>query len=105
APPAGAADADLDAPTLTYVWRVNGSVVRTTAGTTSTTDSLDLSQAGNGDSGDTITMTVTPNDGTVDGAAATDTASVGANHLPVATVSLAPASPATAATVTATATK
>src|SRR5207237_173381 len=61
------ADADGNAVTLTYVWRVNGSIVRTTNGTSALTDSLDLSAAGNGDRGDTVTVRVIPNDGTVDG--------------------------------------
>jgi fibronectin type 3 domain-containing protein len=65
------ADADSDPVTLTYVWKVNGGVVRTTS-TFATTDSLDLSGAGNGDDGDTVTVEVTPNDGTVDGTLASD---------------------------------
>ena len=32
-----------------------------------TTDTFDLSQAGNGDAGDTVSVEVTPNDGTIDG--------------------------------------
>ncbi len=62
-----ATDADGNAMTFTYVWKVNGTVVQTTTASSSATDTLDLSQAGNGDSGDTITVEVTPNDGVVDG--------------------------------------
>ncbi len=60
-------DADADGVTLTYVWKVNGVVVKTTGATASLTDSLDLSVAGNGDDGDAISVEVTPNDGTVSG--------------------------------------
>src|SRR5206468_3335164 len=64
------ADADGDTVTLTYVWKVNGLVKKTTSGSSSLTDTFDLSQPGNGDLGDTITVEVTPNDGTANGAAA-----------------------------------
>src|SRR4029079_6220388 len=66
-----------DTVSLTYVWKVNGTTVRTTGPTTDLTDSLDLSVAGNGDNGDTVMVIVTPNDGTEDGGTATDSASVG----------------------------
>ena len=75
-------DDAADTISLTYVWKVNGTPVQTTGPTTDLTDSLDLSDAGNGDNGDTVTVTVTPNDGTEDGDAVTDTASVG-NQAPV----------------------
>jgi hypothetical protein len=67
-------DPDSDSVTLTYVWKVNGNVVKTTSNTPITTDSLDLSQPGNGTTGDTVTVTVTPNDGTANGNPATATA-------------------------------
>src|SRR2546427_331567 len=98
------ADADGDAVTLTYVWKVNGVTKKTTAGSSSLTDTFDLSVAGNGNKGDTITVEVTPNDGTVDGAVASATATV-VNSAPTATVSLNTSSPKTNDTVTATATK
>jgi hypothetical protein len=66
--------------TFTYVWKVNGNTVRTTSETSSTTDTLDLSEPGNGDRGDTITVEMTPNDGTDDGATATDSAKVRGNR-------------------------
>jgi DNA-binding beta-propeller fold protein YncE len=68
-------DADLDTVTLTYVWRVQGEVRRTFT-TTATTDQFDLSLAHNGSPHDTITLTVTPNDSFIDGAAVTATATV-----------------------------
>src|SRR2546422_10152496 len=46
------ADADGDAVTLTYVWKVNGVTKKTTAGSSSLTDTFDLSVAGNGNKGD-----------------------------------------------------
>ncbi|MFO0843339.1 MAG: peptidylprolyl isomerase [Gemmataceae bacterium] len=55
-----ATDPDGDAMTFTYVWTVGNAVVKTTANTASLTDSLDLSQTGNGDPGDTVKVTVTP---------------------------------------------
>ncbi len=70
------ADVDGDTVTLTYVWKVNGTTRKTTSGTSSLTDTFDLSQAGNGDDGETVTVEVTPNDGTVSGNAASDLAVV-----------------------------
>ena len=61
------ADADGDPVSFTYVWTVNGTVKRTTT-TSASTDSFDLSVAGNGDAGDVIVVTVTPNDGAANGA-------------------------------------
>ena len=69
-------DADADAVSFTYVWRVDGAIVKTTAGTSSLTDTLDLSQAGNGDTGQTVSVTVTPNDGTLAGTSVGDSAVV-----------------------------
>ena len=60
-------DADpADTVNLTYVWKVNGVVKKTTSASSSLTDTFDLSQAGNGDVGDAITVEVTPNDGTTE---------------------------------------
>jgi YVTN family beta-propeller protein len=69
------ADADRDTITLTYVWRVQGEVRRSIT-TTATSDQFDLSIPRNGSPHDTITLTVTPNDGLTDGAAVTATATV-----------------------------
>ncbi|RYX80940.1 hypothetical protein EON83_26385 [bacterium] len=71
----GATDADADSPTYTYVWKKNGVVI---VGETDST--LDLSQAGNGDNGDVITVTVTANDGT-DNSAPVTSDSVTINNL------------------------
>ena len=71
------ADADSDTVTLTYVWKVNGTVRKTTSNSSSLSDTFDLSQAGNGNNGDTITVEVTPNDGATNGTMVSDSASVG----------------------------
>src|SRR5206468_3810377 len=69
-------DADGDAVSLHYVWKNGSTVVRDvtkSAGTSADlTDSLNLALAGNGNKGDTITVEVTPNDGTVDGSTVND---------------------------------
>ena len=75
-------DDDGDPVTLTYVWKVNGATVKTTAGSSALTDTLDLSAAGAGDKGDTVTVDAIPHDGFGAGAAATGTAVV-ANSAPV----------------------
>src|SRR5207253_1684689 len=82
------ADVDGDSVTLTYVWKVNGVVKKTTSGSSSLTDTFDLSQAGNGNKGDTITVEVTPNHGTATAALVSDTATV-ANTAPTVTLSAA----------------
>src|SRR5205823_591664 len=69
-------DDNGDPVTLTYVWIVNGTVVKTTANSTSLTDTLDVSLSGNGDKGQTITVAVTPNDSFVNGATVLGSASV-----------------------------
>jgi cyclophilin family peptidyl-prolyl cis-trans isomerase len=66
-------DDDMDSLTLTYVWKVNGSVVQTTPDTTSLTDELALSGLVTLSNGDTITVEVTAHDGTI--ASKTETAS------------------------------
>jgi fibronectin type 3 domain-containing protein len=65
-----------DTVTLTFVWRVNGVVKKTTANSASLTDTFDLLPAGNGDPGDAVTVQVTPSDGTATGVAASDSARV-----------------------------
>ncbi|MCA1554701.1 MAG: Ig-like domain repeat protein, partial [Chloroflexi bacterium] len=81
-------DSDADAVTLTFVWKkFSGgitSTVKTTANTTSLTDTLDLSVAGNGDHGDNITVEVTPDDGHTNGATVSLSAVV-INTAPTAT--------------------
>src|SRR5207244_3060170 len=82
------ADVDGDTVVLTYVWKVNGVVKKTTSGSSSLIDTFDLSLSGNGGEGDTVTVEVTPNDGTVNGSTANDTATV-ANTAPTVTLSAA----------------
>jgi cyclophilin family peptidyl-prolyl cis-trans isomerase len=97
------ADADGDPVTLTYVWKDNGNVVRTMT-TSATTDILDLSQTTGVKKGDQITVTVTPNDGTLSGTPASATATV-ANSAPIMdTLSISPTNPTTTSTLTASAT-
>ena len=69
------ADVDDDAVTLTYVWKLNGVVRKTTAATSSLTDTFDLSTIG-GDNGDTLSVELTPNDGTANGTMVSATATV-----------------------------
>jgi cyclophilin family peptidyl-prolyl cis-trans isomerase len=66
-----------DAVRLTYVWKVNNTVVKTTAGVTALTDTLTTAQRGAAVAGDVITVEVTPNDGEVDGQLATDSVMLG----------------------------
>ncbi len=95
-------DADDDPTMLTYVWRINDEVVRTNAGTTELTDSLDLSTLADLEAGDQVTVEVTPNDGTTDGATATATTAI--NRAPVVdSLLLTPSAPTTNAILTATA--
>jgi hypothetical protein len=96
ATPSGFSDADGDSLTYHYTWK-NGSTV---VGSDSAT--LDLSQAGNGDKGDTIHVSVTASDGSASSSAALDSVTV-QNTAPAAgTVAIAPASPQTNDLLTAT---
>ena len=45
---------------LTWEWRVNGTLRRTFTSTSALSDTFDLSLAGNGDEGDSVNVTVTP---------------------------------------------
>ena len=74
-------DFDGDPISFFYQWKVNGNLVKYTL-TSSLTDTFDLSAAGNGDNGDTVTVTVTPGDDINAGDPVTDTAIVG-NQAPV----------------------
>ena len=78
---ADTADDDNDAVTVTYVWKVGSTVRKTTPNSSSLTDTFDLSLVGNGDPGDTITVEVTPSDGTLDGSPVSDSATVQATAL------------------------
>ena len=73
-----ATDADGDALTFTYVWKVNGAI-RRTAVTAATSDSFDLGKPGNGNKGDVVTVDVTASDGSLT-ATASATATVTAGH-------------------------
>ena len=102
---ATAADVNGQPVELTYVWKVGTTTVKTTSDTTSLTDTLNLSTIDTEVAGNTITVEVTPNDGTVDGTAVTATRTLAAsNSAPTATVALTPASPTVNSMLTATAT-
>ena len=94
-------DADGDPVTLTYVWKVNGNVVKTTANTTAGSDTLDLSQSGNGNRGDVITVLVTPNDGFISGTATPAMAQVADSAPVIDSVGITPTSPTTNQVLTA----
>lgn len=72
---ATASDVEGDPITLTYTWRVNG-IAKQTHITTSLSDSFDMGVAGQGDRGDSITVEMTPYDGTVNGSTVVDSATV-----------------------------
>ena len=87
-----ASDADGDSITYSYEWQVNG----TTVSTASTLDSGDF------DKGDAIIVIVTPNDGTIDGAAVTSATATAQNTPPViSSVTLNNSAPTTNQTITA----
>lgn len=92
-----ASDADNDTLTYTYVWKRNNTTI---AGETGST--LDLSKAGNGNTGDVITVTVTANDGTIASAALTSASVTVGNTIPtISGVSITPLNPKTNDTLTA----
>ena len=63
---ATATDSNGQAVMLTYVWKVGTNIVKTTPATSSLTDTLDLTGV-TIDSGATVTVEVTPNDGVTNG--------------------------------------
>lgn len=93
-----ARDADGDLLTYSYEWLRNGALLVGATGS-----SLDLSVAGHGDRGDTITVRVTASDGQTTSVPATATVVV-ADSAPTASVVLNVTSPATNQLITATAT-
>ena len=93
-----ARDADGDALTYRYEWLRNGTPISGASG-----PSLDLSVAGNGDRGDTITLRVTASDGQTT-SAPVSAAVVIANTAMTASVALDVTSPTTNQVITATAT-
>src|SRR5207253_3252269 len=101
-------DADGDAVSLHYVWKNGTTEIRRASWTASTwadlTDAPVEGDSGNGSKGDTITVDVTPNDGSVNGTMVRDTATL-QNSGPVATLGLDHSSPHTNDILTATATR
>jgi len=96
---ATASDPDnTDSVNLTYQWQVNGNTVQTVTHTSSLTNTLNLN--GIAKLGDMVTVSVTPNDGFVDGAPVTSTVTV-ANPTAV-TLSFSPSSPTSTDTLSAT---
>ena len=67
-------DADGDAVTLNFVWKVNGVIKQTTLASTALTDTFSL--PGKVNPGDTVSVEVTPNDPLLAGTTVTDTATV-----------------------------
>ena len=84
-------DADRDTLTYTFTWKVNGQVREVTP-TPNAADGFDLSVAGNGDRGDTVSVEVVASDGTLSSTVASAGAVV-ANSAPTVTVSLSDATP------------
>ncbi len=87
ATPSGFTDPDGDALTYRYQWSKNGTAISGATGTT-----LDLSKAGNGDVGDTISVSCKAFDGQLESTAATDSLVV-QNTPPVAEFTWAPGGP------------
>ena len=96
---ATAADEDGDPVLLTFVWRIDNAVVKTTANTSARTDTLSLAGVARGK---VVSVTAIPNDGKAEGVGAPDSGTVG-NTAPSATVALSsPLRPGGTATATAT---
>lgn len=70
-------DPENDPVTLTYVWKINGTTVKTTPATDSLTDVLNLDDFDPA-VGATVTVTATPNDGTTNGTPANSGVTVSA---------------------------
>ncbi len=89
---------------LTYVWKVNGTMVKTTDPTTSVADTLDLNGLATPvNVGDVVSVEVTPSDTVATGSTRIESKTIVANSAPATTVSISPASPTTTTTLTATA--
>ncbi len=87
--PAGPSDADGDSVSYTYSWSISGTEV-------GTTDSLSGAFVG----GDTVTCTVTPTDGTDDGATDSDSVTIGNSAPSISSVSISPSSASVGDTLT-----
>jgi len=96
-----ASDADGDALTYTFTWKVNF-VVRSTTSGPNASSSFDLAPAGNGDRGQTVSVEVVASDGTLQSPTASASALV-VNSTPTVTVSLSDTSPQTRDVLVATA--
>ncbi len=94
-------DADADVLTYTFTWTVNGTVRRTQSGS-GTSDTFDLSLAGNGDRADTVSVSVVAFDGSLQSAVAQASATV-ADSAPTVSVSLSDTRPSKRTVLTATA--
>lgn len=98
---AASSDADGNALTWTFTWKVNEVVRSTTTGAKSSA-SFDLALAGNGDKGQTVTVDVVVSDGALQGGTVSASAVV-ANSAPVVSVSVSGGTPKTNAILRATA--
>lgn len=98
-------DQNGDVVNFTYVWKKNGVEIKRTSNTSARTDTLDLSQPGNGDRGDVITVDVTPADSQASGATVTLARTVADSAPAVSQLAFNPEAPGTddALTVTTTA--
>ena len=85
------ADADGDALTYTFTWKVDG-VVRSVVSGPNASSSFDLAVAGNGDRGQTVLVEVVASDGALQSAVASASAVV-PNSAPTVTVVLSDAAP------------
>ncbi|BCM90640.1 hypothetical protein IAD21_02497 [Abditibacteriota bacterium] len=90
-------DDDGDSLTLSYVWKKNSQVISGQNGPT-----LDLSVAGNGSKGQTISVIVTANDGTTSTSSASAGVTIGNSAPVVSSVSISPTNPTTNTLLTAT---
>ena len=88
---AASSDADGDAVTYTFTWKVN-SVIRAATSGPNASASFDLAVAGNGDRGQTVLVEVVASDGALQSDVASASAVV-ANSSPTVTVSLSDTTP------------